>query len=394
MVMRVDPFRIAQTNQNVARTQEDLARLQQQRQYDADVNPTRKATAEANLAALQNQNKWAEEDRPGQQVTSDIKLANLVSQQDDADAVRTREIMNFAGNTARQIRSNPEQAAAIYQDSLAAAQKLGYDTSVLPPQYDENAQRIMDNMYNQTQTQQQDNSTAQQKNLKTYQDLQASGDTEGATSFGQAAGFVAEGKDSVHLQKRLSEVTDAADEAAGKSRYYDNLATEIMKAENFGGGIFASFDSMWKDATGDQDNVSSLRRSWNGVRANQAIANLPPGSASDADVALALSGFPPQNASKEHIAGFLRGMAKLEDATNKYNTFKADYISENGSEKGMLKAWRKENNVDEFEKFKTKYRKTTGSDEGAYNAWQASQDKNPNAASDEVSDEIISFDDL
>ena len=59
------------------------------------------------------------------------------------------------------------------------------------------------------------------------------------------------------------------------------------------------------------------------------------------NIALALSGFPEENAPAEQIIGFLRGQAKLAKMDVAFNDFKSDYISDNKSLVGFGKAWRK-----------------------------------------------------
>lgn len=86
--------------------------------------------------------------------------------------------------------------------------------------------------------------------------------------------------------------------------------------------------------------VSELRLAYNGVRASEAVTLLPPGVASDADIKLALSGFPPENANGKHIASFLKGLAKLEEQQAEFAEFKSTYISDNGTERGMFQAWK------------------------------------------------------
>jgi hypothetical protein len=68
--------------------------------------------------------------------------------------------------------------------------------------------------------------------------------------------------------------------------------------------------------------------------------NLPPGSASDADVALSLEKFPPANASAQEWADYLDYMAKGEAIVEEYNVFRSNYIAENGNTRGANKAWR------------------------------------------------------
>ena len=53
-----------------------------------------------------------------------------------------------------------------------------------------------------------------------------------------------------------------------------------------------------------------------------------------------MGGFPTDNASKEQLSGFLRGLSKIQQYNADFNNFKAEYISDTGNERGMLKAWK------------------------------------------------------
>ena len=182
-----------------------------------------------------------------------------------------------------------------------------------------------------------------QKDWNTYQALKKS-DPKAANEFGQKAGFVSkEGRElSAHLQKRLSEFNDNAALASSNIVKYNDLASQIESADISGGLFGGSWGETYKDITGQQDWKSQLRKDYAQVRSSEAVRNLPAGAASDADIAMALKPFPSDNASGAEIASFLRGLAKLSEYNAHYNSFKASYISENGSERGMLDAWKKE----------------------------------------------------
>jgi len=175
-----------------------------------------------------------------------------------------------------------------------------------------------------------------------YQRLQAT-DPQAAQQFGQAAGFLdKDGKISSFAEKELSKATNEAVEATNNVERFNALADEI-KAADFGGGLFGgSWKEKLKDITGQQDAVTELRRKFNGIKASQVVNNLPPGAASDADIALALSGFPSDNYNAAQLSSFMRGLAKLEEYRGQFAEFKANYISENKNERGLLKAWKEQ----------------------------------------------------
>ena len=174
-----------------------------------------------------------------------------------------------------------------------------------------------------------------------YQQLKQENPEE-AEAYGRAKGYISkEGTElSAHLQKRLSVATDEAVKAEAETGKYTALADEVDRSEISGGLIGGKWGEALKDVTGSQDAVTDLRRQYNGIKAAQVVANLPPGAASDTDIALALSGFPSENANKAQISGFLRGLAKLQKVNADFNNYKAEYLSENGSERGMLKTWK------------------------------------------------------
>lgn len=173
-----------------------------------------------------------------------------------------------------------------------------------------------------------------------FQELRES-DPEGAIAFGQAAGFVnKEGKLSSFLEKRLSEATDQAFKSGANVAQYNVLADQIEKA-GFSGGLFGgSWKEKIKDITGQQDADTELRRKFNAIKASQVVNNLPPGAASDKDIEMAMSGFPTDNYGAQELASFLRGLSKLEAINAEYNEFKANYITDTKSERGLLKAWK------------------------------------------------------
>lgn len=182
--------------------------------------------------------------------------------------------------------------------------------------------------------------TAHQKDFATYQELKKT-DPVGAKEYGMAAGFVGkEGRElSPQVQKRLSLAIDetvAAERNVGK---FEQLASDIEKSD-FTPGVAGTLGEKLKELTGDQDAISSLRREFNAVKASQVVSNLPPGAASDKDIELATSGFPTDRANKAQLASFLRGLSKLQKLNADFNGFKADHISETGSERGMLQAWK------------------------------------------------------
>ena len=167
-------------------------------------------------------------------------------------------------------------------------------------------------------------------------------DPEAAKQFGRKAGFISrEGQElSGHLQKRLSTASDLAVESENNAGRFETLASDFEKAKISGGLFGGKWAEAYKDLAGSQDAVTDLRKRYNAVRSSLVVKNLPPGAASDTDIALALAGFPSENATGEQISTFMRGMAKIEQETARFNNYKSEYISDNGTERGMLREWK------------------------------------------------------
>lgn len=146
-------------------------------------------------------------------------------------------------------------------------------------------------------------------------------------------------KPSSVLEKRLFDSSDAAFAARSSVQRYERVA-EQMATTLPAGGAAAKWTESLKALTGSEDAVSLLRREWSSLRASEVMKNLPPGAASDADVALAMSGFLPEFANAETVASFLRGLAKMEEIKAQYHEFESEYLSETGSVVGLGQAWR------------------------------------------------------
>ena len=118
----------------------------------------------------------------------------------------------------------------------------------------------------------------------------------------------------------------SADQSAGQML---DLAGRLEK-EGGGYGAFGSASEWLKKATGSQDSMTQMRQEYTRIRNNQAMKMLPPGSASDKDVAMAMGGFPPETADAKTMASFLRGMAKLNQYTSVADNAKAEWVNSVG----------------------------------------------------------------
>ena len=128
--------------------------------------------------------------------------------------------------------------------------------------------------------------------------------------------------------------------AAQADMLVQDLEAQIQAGAGPSGGALSTGEEAFRKMLGSPDAVSNLKTRYYGLRNSAAVANLPPGSASDADVRLALQGWPGDNAPLQQIQSFLRGYSKMEKAASQYANFKTDYIGDNRTTLGVQEAWR------------------------------------------------------
>jgi hypothetical protein len=126
---------------------------------------------------------------------------------------------------------------------------------------------------------------------------------------------------------QLGKYVADAEGARGVAARAGDLATQFDKS-NGASGAFASFGD-WIGTNGQE--AVRLRREYAAIMGSQVVKNLPPGSASDTDIALATKGYPPNNARPSTIASFLRGMEKLQNMSANMDQSKADWLAGNGN---------------------------------------------------------------
>lgn len=132
-----------------------------------------------------------------------------------------------------------------------------------------------------------------------------------------------------------------ADKSFMDSRRYANLADQLVAASpQLDSGSKGAAIEFLKSVTGDEDINSLIRKQYQEMRVSSAINNLPPGVASDKDIALVMSSTLDTYANPETIAAYLRGLAKAQKVEGEYNQFVADYLYKNGSAQGLNQSWR------------------------------------------------------
>jgi len=129
------------------------------------------------------------------------------------------------------------------------------------------------------------------------------------------------------LSKYQKQVADAgiASDSAG------SLINRIEKLEDLGAGAPATVEETLNTVFGTRDAASEARTAFNKTVNEGLIAGLPPGVASDKDIELLQRGFPPESAGRQEMLNYLAAYKRTLDSARKYNSFKAQYISNNNT---------------------------------------------------------------
>lgn len=147
---------------------------------------------------------------------------------------------------------------------------------------------------------------------------------------------------SAAAEKRLMEYQDSAFDAGRSAASLDTLASDFeAMAGEIQSGALGNAREAFKKISGSEDSISILRTRYAAIRNSQAVKNLPPGVASDKDIAMALEGFLPVSADPNTVASFLRGMSKMERFEEQFSRFAANYIDQERKVGGLLDAWDK-----------------------------------------------------
>jgi hypothetical protein len=138
-------------------------------------------------------------------------------------------------------------------------------------------------------------------------------------------------------KKDINTAAVAAGTAKQQAAQFNSLATRLQEAGG-GFGVLSRANEWFRGATGNQDYVTQLRQEFTRLRNSAAVQSLPPGPATDKDIALVLEGFPAATADANTMASFLRGMAKLQDITAATENARVDWLSNNRGSLGRATA--------------------------------------------------------
>lgn len=272
--------------------------------------------------------------------TDDQGLSAMV---EDSAMIKYLLETDTTGESAMQLLQNRKQT--IDNGALGQGRNSFHTDRAISVLQDEGPQALLTNMNkmldipNQLGKQKTESKTAEAKNFEKRAEIERSGTPEQLMVFDKLLGLQKDPKLSNKAEKAIIDSQDAYFSAGESARKMELLADDVGRRD-IGGGLAATASETLKDILGSQDEVTNLRKRFNAIRASQSVTNLPPGPASDKDIALALSGFPKETANASQIISFLRGQAKLARIDEKYNEFKAEFIAENNSVKGLIKEWK------------------------------------------------------
>lgn len=138
---------------------------------------------------------------------------------------------------------------------------------------------------------------------------------------------------------RIADAEEAAEAANGRAARALNLVSRYARIQPTG-GIMGKAWSATKDFLGGQTAVDSLKTEFTSLVNSGIINNLPPGVASDRDIAIIQKGFPDSTWKAEEIERFLKGMAKMSAFNAEKNKEKAKYLNDNrGNQAGFVQYW-------------------------------------------------------
>ncbi|EEQ6801502.1 phage DNA ejection protein [Escherichia coli] len=135
---------------------------------------------------------------------------------------------------------------------------------------------------------------------------------------------------SVNIEKAIEK---SAGDAAASRNAADSMTTlaDTLEKEKPTPGLFGNAENMFSKLTGQDNYLRDMRIRFNQLANAQATKLLPPGPASDKDIEFARKGIPSETDNPMVMARWLRGMAKMESNNAKFNEFRSEWMSANGS---------------------------------------------------------------
>lgn len=135
---------------------------------------------------------------------------------------------------------------------------------------------------------------------------------------------------SVNMEKSIEKSVNDSTASLNSANSMSALAQQFRQ-EKPTTGIFGSANNMFSKLTGSETALRDLRIRQNSIVNSQVLKFLPPGPATDRDVAIAREGAPSTWDDPELVANWLDANARLERRAAQFNDFKAEWMSANGN---------------------------------------------------------------
>lgn len=135
---------------------------------------------------------------------------------------------------------------------------------------------------------------------------------------------------SVNMEKGIETAVNNATASTNSADSMSSLAQQFRQ-EKPTTGLFGSANNMFAKLTGNETALRDLRIRQNALVNSQVLKFLPPGPATDRDVAIAREGAPSTWDDPEIVAKWLDANARLERRNAQFNEFKSEWMSANGN---------------------------------------------------------------
>jgi hypothetical protein len=133
--------------------------------------------------------------------------------------------------------------------------------------------------------------------------------------------------------KQQNEMSDDAAKTLVSAKMAENIAKTFRGDDVKGAvpGYLGKKIEQVKAATGFKNDITKARQMYDKFKADKVIENLPPGAASDKDIALMSQPFPESTDDTEFIAEYMDTVAKLQRKSYAIKTAKAQWQAANHS---------------------------------------------------------------
>lgn len=144
------------------------------------------------------------------------------------------------------------------------------------------------------------------------------------------------------VEQEINAASQSFYDASSQAESAERMASEFEgRFSNAPAGVTGRTEQAVREFFGTQDDLAMLRTEMRGFINKETVAALPPGPATDRDIQIMRSGFPDDFTNPKQMATFLAARARIKRGIAEYSRFKAAYLSENKSGRGMLDAWHK-----------------------------------------------------